>query len=140
MRRYPAACRGVFHFAPRFLAERPDVRRGGVRFESGAVHQKTSCVSERFFAWILYMPFVYILYSESRNRYYIGSTDDPVRRLNEHNRGKTPSTKPGIPWRLVLTHEVDTLSAARQIEYKVKNLKRRDYLLKMISDGVIRIR
>ena len=40
--------------------------------------------------------FTYILYSESKDRYYIGSAEDVMLRLNRHNAGATPSTKPGI--------------------------------------------
>ncbi|NOZ75332.1 MAG: GIY-YIG nuclease family protein [FCB group bacterium] len=33
------------------------------------------------------MYYVYILYSRKTNRYYTGSSGDPERRLEEHNRG-----------------------------------------------------
>jgi putative endonuclease len=41
--------------------------------------------------------FVYILYSQSRDRYYIGSCSNIQTRLERHNAGATPSTKPGRP-------------------------------------------
>ncbi len=31
--------------------------------------------------------FLYILYSESLDQYYIGISNDPARRLNYHNTG-----------------------------------------------------
>ncbi len=48
--------------------------------------------------------FVYILFSEKLNRFYIGTTDDPHRRLNEHNSIRYPNTytSKGIPWSLFL--------------------------------------
>ncbi|WP_010665657.1 GIY-YIG nuclease family protein, partial [Marinilabilia salmonicolor] len=42
--------------------------------------------------------YVYILYSTSRDHYYIGSASDIQERLNRHNAGATPSTKSGRPW------------------------------------------
>jgi predicted GIY-YIG superfamily endonuclease len=29
--------------------------------------------------------YIYIIYSESADKYYIGNTNDPLRRLKEHN-------------------------------------------------------
>lgn len=32
---------------------------------------------------------------------YIGSTNNLIRRFNEHNQGKNFSTKSSMPWRLI---------------------------------------
>ena len=45
--------------------------------------------------------FVYILFSQSLNKYYVGSTPDLDRRIAEHNRGKEKFTKTGVSWPLV---------------------------------------
>ncbi len=45
--------------------------------------------------------YVYILYSVSKDRYYIGSSADTEKRLLRHNAGVTPSTKAGRPWKVV---------------------------------------
>lgn len=52
--------------------------------------------------------FAYILYSESKDRYYVGSCEDVLIRLKRHNDGATPSTKPYRPWKIVWTerHEL----------------------------------
>ncbi|MBP5135682.1 MAG: GIY-YIG nuclease family protein [Paludibacteraceae bacterium] len=42
--------------------------------------------------------YVYILYSAKLDRYYVGSTDNIIRRLGEHNRKKGKYTDVGIPW------------------------------------------
>lgn len=47
------------------------------------------------------MYFVYILWSDSLNRFYIGQCNDMQRRLEEHNAGHNLSTKAGIPWTLI---------------------------------------
>jgi predicted GIY-YIG superfamily endonuclease len=44
---------------------------------------------------------VYLLESLSLpGRTYKGLTDDPDRRLRDHNEGKVPSTAPWGPWKL----------------------------------------
>ena len=45
--------------------------------------------------------FVYVLESETTGRYYYGYTNNPARRLNEHNTNHTRSTRNRGPWRLV---------------------------------------
>ncbi|MCA6379432.1 MAG: GIY-YIG nuclease family protein, partial [Cytophagales bacterium] len=44
--------------------------------------------------------YVYILQSQVNNSFYKGSTDDLVRRLREHNEGKSAFTKKYAPWNL----------------------------------------
>ncbi|WP_291861625.1 GIY-YIG nuclease family protein [Marinilabilia sp.] len=51
--------------------------------------------------------YVYILYSTSRDGYYIGSTSDVEERLKRHNSGATPSTKGGRPWKIVYREELE---------------------------------
>ena len=85
------------------------------------------------------MPWVYILRTKS-NKYYIGSTTDIQSRLVHHEKGFTPSTKSLGFEECVFKQEYKTLSEARIIERKIKNLKRRDYVEKIIKDGYIRIR
>ena len=40
---------------------------------------------------------------------------------------------------LVFKQEFDSLETARKIERKIKNLKRKDYIEKIINDGYIKI-
>tara|TARA_R110001599_G_scaffold35840_5_gene112993 strand:+ start:22134 stop:22307 length:174 start_codon:yes stop_codon:yes gene_type:complete len=56
--------------------------------------------------------FVYILFSETRSRYYVGQTADIIKRLERHNQGRVKSTRLGIPWKLVLQLIVETRSEA----------------------------
>ena len=64
--------------------------------------------------------FVYILFSEKRSRYYVGQTTDIDKRLKRHNGGNVPSTKGGIPWKLVLQIPVATRSEAVNLEKRIK--------------------
>ena len=82
-------------------------------------------------------PEVYILLC-SNSRFYIGSTNDLERRIREHNRGKTASTKHILPVQLVFRQEFESLTKARQIERKLKNLKSAGILKKIINDGIIK--
>ncbi|MEE9194341.1 MAG: GIY-YIG nuclease family protein [Alphaproteobacteria bacterium] len=48
------------------------------------------------------MQFVYIIESEtSPGHFYVGSTTDLERRIQEHNSGKSAHTSKYIPWKLV---------------------------------------
>ena len=84
--------------------------------------------------------FVYIIKSLKSDTYYIGSSKDPEKRLIEHNNGKTVSTKHKGPWKLVLTQSYPTILKARQIELKLKKLKRRDYIEKIVEEKIIKIK
>ena len=69
--------------------------------------------------------FVYILYSESRNKYYIGSSDNPKERLIRHNAGATQSTKTGRPWKIIFTEIYDSKTEALKQEIHLKKMKSR---------------
>ncbi len=71
--------------------------------------------------------YVYILFPEGRDRYYIGSCGDISIRLDQHNSGRNISTKSGIPWRLVYTEEVGTRQEARKRELEIKKKKSRKF-------------
>jgi predicted GIY-YIG superfamily endonuclease len=46
------------------------------------------------------MAFLYILESLTTGRFYVGSTSDLDRRMEEHARGHSPSTRGRGPWKL----------------------------------------
>ena len=81
--------------------------------------------------------YTYILKSQKNNRYYIGSTENVKRRLQEHNWSRTTSTKSGIPWEVVYTETFATRNEAIKREYQIKAKKSRkyiDFLIKSSSD------
>jgi len=79
--------------------------------------------------------YLYILKSEKLDKYYIGSSDNPNRRLNnQHNRGFVRATKSGIPWKIVFQQEYIDLIMARKIEYKLKTYKSRKIIEKIIQN------
>jgi putative endonuclease len=77
--------------------------------------------------------FVYILYSISKDRYYIGSCADIINRLQRHNAGATPSTKAGRPWKIVYKKEFDSKTEALKYENYLKRMKSRSMLETLIK-------
>ena len=85
--------------------------------------------------------YLYILKSEKLDRFYIGSSDNPERRLiNQHNKGFVKATKSGIPWIIVFKQEYIDLTMARKIEYRLKRLKSRIITERIINDGFCKIK
>ena len=84
------------------------------------------------------MPCVYILKFEN-GKFYIGSTNDLNRRTKQHSNGHTHSTKRLGKGILVFKQDYQTLKDARSVEYKLKKLKRRDYIAKIVEDGYIKV-
>ena len=85
------------------------------------------------------MPCVYILEFEN-GKFYVGSTTDLERRLRQHSSGHTHSTERLGIGELVFKQDYDTLEDARSVEYKLKKLKRHDYIAKIVADGYIKIK
>jgi putative endonuclease len=65
--------------------------------------------------------FIYIIYSESFDRYYVGLSKDIDSRLKTHNSGKVKSTKAFKPWILVHTEQFETRIEARKREKYFKS-------------------
>jgi putative endonuclease len=66
------------------------------------------------------MFYVYVLFSEKLNKYYVGSTNDIQKRLVQHNAGKTSFTSRGIPWIIIISMEFNSRAEAVQLELKIK--------------------
>jgi putative endonuclease len=69
--------------------------------------------------------FVYILYSEKFQKYYVGQTQELQERLARHNNGHNDSTKPYRPWKLIFAIEKKSRSEAVILEKKIKNLSKK---------------
>ena len=82
------------------------------------------------------MYYVYILYSNNRDRFYTGHTSDVGSRFIRHNLGKNRSTKSGRPWRLVYAESFESRSEAVQRERQIKSMKDRNYILELITTYV----
>ncbi len=86
-----------------------------------------------------YMAYLYILKSD-KDKFYIGSTINLENRLKHHKGGFTPSTKRMGNVDLIFYQEYQTLKEARYVERRLKQLKRRDYIEKIIHDGIIKMK
>jgi putative endonuclease len=83
------------------------------------------------------MAWVYFLYSEKINKYYVGACTDLDRRLYEHNLGHSKFTSTGKPWELVYKEEWEDLVLAKQRELKIKKMKSRTYIEDLIRKGIL---
>ncbi|MCK4357140.1 MAG: GIY-YIG nuclease family protein [Candidatus Cloacimonetes bacterium] len=79
------------------------------------------------------MFYTYILYSDRKDKYYIGHTHNLVLRLERHNSGRSRFTKAGIPWIIVYYEEYETKSEAMRREYELKKQKNRKYIINLID-------
>jgi predicted GIY-YIG superfamily endonuclease len=69
--------------------------------------------------------FVYILWSSTGLRFYIGITGDVRMRLAQHNDGESKWTKRYAgTWQVVWHRECGTLGIARQLENQLKAQKK----------------
>jgi len=82
--------------------------------------------------------YVYIL-EDNGGKYYIGSTNNLDTRMRQHNNGHTQTTRNMDEPVLVFSQEYATLKKARDVERRLKKLKRKDYIRKIITDGFIKI-
>ena len=74
---------------------------------------------------------VYFLKSIRKKWYYVGSTNDLERRINEHNVGKVRSTKGYMPLTLVYTKICISEAEARSFERRVKTQR-------LLKESIIR--
>jgi len=63
----------------------------------------------------------------------LGSTNDPQRRLQQHNSNGVLATRGKGPWRIIKLIEFSDVSMARRAEAYLKRLKRRDLLDAVIA-------
>lgn len=84
------------------------------------------------------MFYTYVLKNEISNRHYIGSTSDISRRLEEHNRGQTKSTRQKGKWVLLYKEEFATRIEAKQREKLIKSYKGGNGFKKLVAGLVHR--
>ena len=78
---------------------------------------------------------VYILYSNIKDKYYIGHTQDVMDRLSRHNTGRSKATKYGVPWELVYVKSFMTRSEAIKYEIKIKSMKSKKYIDELVKSN-----
>jgi len=66
--------------------------------------------------------FVYVLRNPA-GLHYIGLSEDPLRRLEQHNSGNSRWTRNRGPWVIIWTRGGMTLAEARKLENELKKQK-----------------
>jgi putative endonuclease len=79
--------------------------------------------------------YIYILYSASSHKYYVGQTNDVSRRLFEHNNPvRSTYTSKHLPWELACSFPVgEERTNALKVEKYIKKQKSRNYIKQLIS-------
>ncbi|VAW29690.1 hypothetical protein MNBD_BACTEROID07-1829 [hydrothermal vent metagenome] len=82
------------------------------------------------------MFFIYILYSDHADKYYVGYSNNPERRLSQHNNtSRNTFTKKNGPWVLKATFPVNNnRSDAMKMERYIKKQKSRRLIKKIIDE------
>jgi putative endonuclease len=81
------------------------------------------------------MYYLYILYSSSADKFYVGYTNNYLRRFDEHNHSNHPTfTSKYRPWILAAVYQCGkTESEAVKIEKFIKKQKSRKLIEKLID-------
>ena len=80
--------------------------------------------------------YLYILYSEKRDKYYVGQTADVEIRLKKHNDGYSSATKSGAPWELKKIVEFTCKRDAIRAENWIKKMKSRRIINQLIAGEI----
>ena len=76
---------------------------------------------------------VYILFSESKNKFYIGYTSNLEERIIRHNQKSKGFTGNVNDWKIVYTENYQTIEEATQREKKIKSWKSSFKIRELIS-------
>jgi len=80
--------------------------------------------------------YVYILYSEKLNKYYVGKSADPNKRLQYHNSDWNKIwSRRGQPWKLSKVVEFKNSTEASKAEIHIKRQKSRKLIKWTIDNG-----
>ena len=72
--------------------------------------------------------YVYVLQSINFDRTYVGFTKHVLKRLSQHNKGHTTSTKPYLPWKILFFEEFSSKEEALKREKFLKTGKGREFI------------
>jgi len=77
--------------------------------------------------------FLYILKSETADKYYTGISQNPVKRLEYHNTFEKGFTSRYRPWKIVFIKEYFSKEEAMMIEKRIKGWKNKSMIQKIIN-------
>ena len=84
------------------------------------------------------MYYVYVLYSPSHNRLYIGQTDNLRVRVARHNSGLVRSTRPYQPWDLIYFETFASRGEALRRERELKEHRGRQWIRSQVLARLLR--
>ncbi len=76
--------------------------------------------------------FLYILHSKNYDKYYVGISNNPQRRLHFHNTVEKGFTSRYRPWEIVYIKEFSDKKSAMQAEKKIKNWKSKKLIQRLV--------
>ncbi|PWL32475.1 MAG: hypothetical protein DCO96_02730 [Fluviicola sp. XM-24bin1] len=79
------------------------------------------------------MFYVYILYSQAKDRFYVGQTNNLENRIERHNNGYVKSTKAYRPWMVAYTETFEERAAAVRRETQIKGWKSKSKLKELVE-------
>ena len=82
------------------------------------------------------MYYVYVLKSINFERKYVGFTSNFKNRLEQHNSGKTKSTRPYKPWKILFYEEFDDKIDAIKREKYLKSGVGREYIKTRLRSSI----
>ncbi|HSP12072.1 MAG TPA: GIY-YIG nuclease family protein [Salegentibacter sp.] len=77
--------------------------------------------------------YVYILFSKTLDKYYIGSTQDIDIRLEKHLQSKKGFTSRAKDWIVVYSEDFQSKQEAMKREFQIKKWKSRRMIEKLIG-------
>ncbi len=77
---------------------------------------------------------VYALYSSKSDIIYVGMSENPEQRVEQHNKGTTKSTKAHVPWVLFFKEYVGNRKEVRVLEKYYKSSSGKRKLRKILKD------
>jgi putative endonuclease len=83
------------------------------------------------------MYFVYIIYSQKLDKYYIGFTADIEDRIVKHNRNSKGFTNSGKPWILVYSESFESKNEAMGREKQLKAWKNKKRIKALVKSGSV---
>ncbi len=81
--------------------------------------------------------FLYILKSKSADKFYVGISQNPNRRLEYHNSFEKGFTSRYRPWEIVFIHEFNSKTDASKMEKKIKSWKSSKMIQRVIDGDIV---
>ena len=95
----------------------------------------TSTKSGSFRIFFIMTYFVYIIFSQQLDKYYVGHTADLSKRVDQHNSGISSFTSKASDWVLKYSESFSDRMTALAREKEIKNKKSRRYIEWLMSSA-----